>query len=112
VGEDFITVARAKGLAERRVILHHALRNAMLGVVTVAGVQAAQVVGGSVLVETIFAWPGMGRLLFDAVAARDYPVLLAVLLVASIAVIAVNLVTDVCYGLLDPRIRHGVGATV
>jgi peptide/nickel transport system permease protein len=84
----------------------HALRNAMLGVATIAGMQLGQILGGSVLVETIFAWPGMGRLLFEAVFQRDYPVLLGVLLLSSVAVIVMNVVTDLVYGVLDPRIRH------
>ena len=107
ISQDYVVVARAKGLSERRVILHHALRNALLGVVTMAGMQMAQMVGGSVLVETVFAWPGMGRLLFEAVAQRDYPVLLGGLLVSSVAVVVMNLLTDVAYGFLDPRVRAG-----
>jgi peptide/nickel transport system permease protein len=108
--QEFITVARAKGLAEWRVVGYHGLRNALLGVVTMVGMQMAQLVGGSVVVETIFAWPGMGRLVFEAVAQRDYPMLLGVLLVSSLTVVVMNLVTDVAYGLLDPRVRHGARA--
>jgi peptide/nickel transport system permease protein len=104
LSRDFIVVARAKGLHEARVIYRHALRNAVLGVATIAGIQIGQIVGGSVVVETIFAWPGMGRLLFEAVFQRDYPVLLGVLLVSSFVVIIMNMVTDVIYRLLDPRI--------
>jgi peptide/nickel transport system permease protein len=106
LSHDFIVVARAKGLSERSVVYRHALRNAMLGVATIAGMQLGQILGGSVLVETIFAWPGMGRLLFEAVFQRDYPVLLGVLLLSSVAVIVMNVVTDLVYGVLDPRIRH------
>lgn len=106
LGQDFIFVARAKGLSEPRVIYRHALRNALLGVATIAGMQIGQIVGGSVVVETIFAWPGMGRLIFEAVFQRDYPVLLGVLFMASIVVIAMNMVTDIIYGVLDPRIRY------
>ncbi len=105
--QEFVVVARAKGLSERRILWRHVLRNAVLGVTTMAGMQISQMLGGSVLVETIFAWPGMGRLLFDAVTARDYPVLLGVLLVSSVVVVVVNVLTDAVYCLLDPRIVHG-----
>ena len=77
---------------------------------TIVGMQMAQLVGSSVVVETIFAWPGMGRLVFEAVAERDYPMLLGVLLVSSLTVVVMNLVTDVAYGVLDPRVRHGARA--
>jgi peptide/nickel transport system permease protein len=106
LGQDFILVARAKGLSEQRVIYQHALRNAVLGVTTMAGMQIGQIVGGSVVVETIFAWPGMGRLLFEAVFQRDYPVLLGILAISSTVVIVMNMVTDVIYGILDSRIRY------
>jgi peptide/nickel transport system permease protein len=105
--QDFVTVARAKGLGERRVVYRHVLRNALLGVTTLAGLQVSQMIGGSVLIETVFAWPGMGRLLFDSVVQRDYPVLLGVLVVSTLVVIVINLVTDLAYGFLDPRIRLG-----
>jgi peptide/nickel transport system permease protein len=106
LGQDFILVARAKGLSEQRVIYQQALRNAVLGVTTMAGMQIGQIVGGSVVVETIFAWPGMGRLLFEAVFQRDYPVLLGILAISSTVVIVMNMVTDVIYGILDSRIRY------
>jgi peptide/nickel transport system permease protein len=106
LGQDFILVARAKGLSEQRVIYQHALRNAVLGVTTMAGMQIGQIVGGSVVVETIFAWPGMGRLLFEAVFQRDYPMLLGILAISSTVVIVMNMVTDVIYSILDSRIRY------
>ena len=106
LGQDFVRTARAKGLAEARILVTHALRNALLPVVTVAGIQLGQVLAGAILVETVFSWPGMGRLAFESILRRDYPLLLGILLFSSAAVIAVNFVTDVCYGLLDPRIRH------
>jgi peptide/nickel transport system permease protein len=110
LNQEFITVARAKGLGDRPIIYRHALRNGLLGVTTIAGMQMGQLVGGSVVVETIFAWPGMGRLVFEAVAQRDYPMLLGALFVASITVVVMNLVTDVAYGMLDPRVRAAARA--
>ncbi|MCC7272727.1 MAG: ABC transporter permease [Alphaproteobacteria bacterium] len=103
---DFITTARAKGLSETRVGMVHAARNALLPVVTLAGVQIGHVLGGSILVETVFGWPGLGRLVFDALLQRDLPLLLGILLVSSVVVVAVNLAVDLVYGLLDPRIVH------
>ncbi len=106
LGSDFVRTARAKGLGEGRVVVIHALRNALLPVVTVAGIQLGQVVAGAVLIETVFSWPGMGRLAFESILRRDYPLLLGILLFSSLAVIAANFVTDVLYAVLDPRIRH------
>ncbi len=104
---DFITTARAKGLLERDVYRRHALRNALLPVVTAAGYTVGFLLAGSVLVETVFAYPGMGRLLYQALIARDFPLMLGVLIVVSVAVILANLVTDLVYGKIDPRIRMG-----
>ena len=103
---DFVRTARAKGVAERRVVAVHALRNALLPVLTVAGIQLGQVLAGTVLVETVFSWPGMGRLAFESILRRDYPLLLGILFFSSLAVIALNLLVDLVYGLLDPRIHH------
>jgi peptide/nickel transport system permease protein len=83
----------------------HILRNALLPVITFAGIQAGQLIGGSILVETVFAWPGIGRLAFDALLARDYPVLLGVFLCTSVLVIAFNLITDLLYVVIDPRVE-------
>jgi ABC-type dipeptide/oligopeptide/nickel transport system permease component len=102
---DFITTARAKGLEERDVYRRHALRNALLPVVTTAGYTVGFLLAGSVLVETVFAYPGMGRLLYQALIARDFPLMLGILIVVSIAVIVANLITDLIYGKIDPRIR-------
>jgi peptide/nickel transport system permease protein len=102
---DFITTARAKGLREREIYRRHALRNALLPVVTAAGYTVGFLLAGSVLVETVFAYPGMGRLLYQALIARDFPLMLGVLIVVSVAVILANLVTDLIYGKVDPRIR-------
>ncbi|WP_343315164.1 ABC transporter permease [Brucella sp. BE17] len=102
--EDHVRTARAKGLTEGKILRRHMLRNAAVPVVTFAGLQAGALIGGSVVVETVFSWPGLGRLTFDAVTARDYPVLLGLFLVMSILVIAVNLLTDLLHRLIDPRI--------
>lgn len=103
---DFVRTGRAKGLSEARLVLVHALRNALLPVVTVAGIQLGQVLAGAILVETVFSWPGMGRLALDSILRRDYPLLLGIMLFSSMTVILFNLLTDVCYGVLDPRIRY------
>ena len=105
LGSDFIRTARAKGLTERVVLYKHALRNALLPVVTVLGLQFGNVMAGAILVETVFNWPGLGRLAFDSVLRRDYPTILGVLLFASIGVVIMNLLTDLCYRLIDPRIK-------
>lgn len=102
--QDYVKTARAKGVSEGRIVTRHMLRNAMLPVITIAGVQAGTLVGGSIVVETVFAWPGLGRLTFEAVLQRDYPVLLGIFLVLSVLVILFNLVTDLLYRLVDPRI--------
>ena len=105
--EDYIRTARAKGLAERRIVWRHALRNALLPVITFAGIQAGQLIGGSILVETVFAWPGIGRLAFEALLARDYAVLLGVFFCTSVIVVLFNLMTDLLYALIDPRVEVG-----
>jgi peptide/nickel transport system permease protein len=103
---DFITTARAKGVPERRVAWSHAARNALLPVVTLAGLQFGHLLGGSVLVETVFGWPGLGRLVFDSLLQRDLNLLLGLLFVSSVVVVLANLAADLTYGLLDPRIVH------
>jgi len=107
LGENFITAARAKGLGERRVVYGHALRNALLPIVTVVGSDFGMLLSGAVLVETVFAWPGMGRLMIDSVAMRDYPVLMGLFLMVSVTVVVVNFITDLAYSVLDPRISYG-----
>ncbi len=106
LNEDYVRTARAKGLAERRVVLLHGLRNAMLPVVTVAGLQVSRLLGGAVVIETVFALPGFGRYGVDAIFIRDYPVVQAVVLVTAVIVVLTNLFTDLLYGVLDPRIRY------
>ena len=104
--QEFITTARAKGLSEARVGLVHAASNALLPVVTLAGVQIGHLLGGSILVETVFGWPGLGRLVFDALLQRDLNLLLGILFVSSVLVVLINLAVDLLYGFLDPRIVH------
>jgi peptide/nickel transport system permease protein len=104
-GADFIKTARAKGLSEGVIARRHVARNALLPVVTLAGLQAGQLVGGAVLTETVFAWPGIGRLMFEALTQRDYGVLLGVFFVSSAMVVVLNLVTEVIYRAVDPRIE-------
>ena len=105
LGADFIRTARAKGLAERFVLYKHALRNAVLPVITVLGLQFGNVMAGAILVETVFNWPGLGRLAFEAVLHRDYPTVLGVLLFSSVVVLVMNQLTDLAYRLVDPRIK-------
>jgi peptide/nickel transport system permease protein len=105
VGQDYVRTARAKGLPERRVVLVHALRNALLPLVTLFGLSFPFLLTGAVLVETVFAWPGMGKLAADAIFRRDYPVVLATAMTASAMVVLGNLVADVLYAVADPRIR-------
>jgi peptide/nickel transport system permease protein len=107
LGADYIRTARAKGLNERKVTFHHALRNAVLPILTIAGLQFGNLISGALLVETVFNWPGIGRLAFDSVLRRDYPTLLGVLFFASAVVVIANLLTDLSYRYADPRIRTG-----
>jgi peptide/nickel transport system permease protein len=102
---QYIMVARAKGLSERKVLYKHALRNCAIPLITYLGLQFGGLLGGVVVVERVFNWPGMGSLAFDAVSARDYPVLQSVIMVLSLLIVSVNLLVDIAYGLVDPRIR-------
>ena len=103
--EDYIRTARAKGLSPARVVLHHGLRNALIPVLTVLGLQVGSLLGGAVLTETIFSWPGIGKWLIDAIARRDYPVVQAGILISALTFIGVNLVVDLLYGVVNPRLR-------
>jgi peptide/nickel transport system permease protein len=103
--QDYVKTARAKGLSSGLIVRRHLLPNAVLPVITLAGVQAGHLIGGSILVETVFAWPGIGRLAFEALLQRDYNVLLGVFILTSALVIVVNLLTDLLYGVIDPRIE-------
>jgi ABC-type dipeptide/oligopeptide/nickel transport system permease component len=106
LGQEYVNVARGKGLVERTVVYRHALRNAMLPVVTLFGLNLGALPAGFVLVETVFGWPGLGRLTFDAIASRDYPLISGMFIFISEVVILANLLTDCLYGLIDPRIRY------
>ncbi len=105
LGEDYITTARAKGLKESAVLKNHALRNALLPVVTITGLNLAFAIGGVIEAETVFSWPGVGRLLYDAVMKRDYPLLQGVFLLFAVAVVLANFVVDIVYGFIDPRVK-------
>lgn len=106
MGEDFIRTAKAKGLSPRRVLFKHVARNAIIPVVTVLALRAGFAFGGTVIIETVFSYPGLGRLVFDAVSGRDYPVMQATFLVFTLAVLVANLIADLIYPRLDPRARY------
>jgi len=105
LGQEYIRVARAKGLQERTVLFRHAMRNAAIPVVTLVALELGVLLSGAVIVETIFAWPGIGRLAIDAIVARDFPVVQAIVFFASVIYVAINLLTDLLYTVIDPRIR-------
>ncbi|MDO4625717.1 MAG: ABC transporter permease subunit [Pasteurellaceae bacterium] len=106
LGEDYIRTAKAKGLNTTRIVIVHALRNALIPVVTVVGLIVGQLLSGAVLTETIFSWPGIGKWVIDAINARDYPVLQGSVLIIATIIILVNLAVDLFYGIVNPRIRH------
>ena len=108
----YVKTARAKGVRERSVIFVHALRNATLPVITVAGDQAAGIVNGAVIVETVFGFPGVGKLMIDAITQRDFAIIQAAILVTAIAIFVMNILIDLAYAVLDPRIRHSVSAGI
>lgn len=106
LGEDYIRTARAKGLSKRKIIVKHALRNALIPVITVMGLQVGLLLGGAILTETIFAWPGVGKWLIESIGRRDYPVVQGGLLLIATIIILVNLLVDLMYGVVNPRVRH------
>ena len=106
IDRDYITLARTKGLTERTVILKHAFRNAMIPIITILGLRIGTLLAGSVLVETIFAWPGVGRLIIQSISVSDYPVVQAAILLIATTVVLANLLTDLVYMLIDPRVRY------
>ncbi len=106
LGQDYVRTARAKGLREKTVIGVHALRNALLPVVTIIGAYIPNVLSGAVFTESIFAWPGMGRLFIDGVDSREYPLIMGITLILAVLILAANLLTDVAYAVIDPRIRY------
>jgi peptide/nickel transport system permease protein len=109
LGDDYVRTARAKGLAQSSVVWRHALRNALVPVATVLGLQFGRLLGGAVITESVFSWPGLGRLIRDSIGNRDYAVVQACLLLLVLLFIVINLMTDIAYGALDPRIRLGAG---
>jgi peptide/nickel transport system permease protein len=106
LAQDYVRTARAKGLLESRIVIGHALRNAMVPIATIIGSYIPALIAGAVFIETIFSWPGMGRLFVDSVNYRDYPVIMGLTLVLAIIILLANLLTDVAYALIDPRIRY------
>ena len=106
LGQDYITTARAKGLKDRAILLRHGFRNALITIVTLIGLSLPALVGGSIIVEHIFAWPGMGQMAIAAINQRDYPILMGVALIASLVVLFSNLLADIAYAIVDPRIRY------
>jgi peptide/nickel transport system permease protein len=108
--DDYVRTARAKGLAENGVVWHHALRNALVPVATILGLQFGRLLGGAVITESVFSWPGVGRLIRDSIGNRDYAVVQACLLLLVLVFVVINLLTDITYGILDPRIRLNRGS--
>jgi peptide/nickel transport system permease protein len=106
LGQDYIRTARAKGVVERAVVLRHGLKNALIPIVTVVGVQAGYLLGGAVLTETVFAWPGVGTLMVQGILARDFPLVQGCVLVVALSFVVINLAVDLLYAWLDPRIRY------
>jgi peptide/nickel transport system permease protein len=106
LGQDYVRTARAKGAPFRRVVFRHALRNALLPVMTVIGLQFGALLGGAVVTETVFAWPGVGRLLVDSIFFRDYPVVQGLVLMFGTTFVLINLLVDVLYAYVDPRIHY------
>ncbi|HET9537566.1 MAG TPA: ABC transporter permease [Mesorhizobium sp.] len=108
---DFVLAAKVRGISRRRIVLRHVARNALLPLITMLGLQSASMLGGSVVIETVFSVPGLGRLAQEAVAGRDTPLLLGIILVSAVLVIVINLIVDILYGVLDPRVGSGEAAT-
>jgi peptide/nickel transport system permease protein len=103
---EYITFARSKGVSESAIVWRHALHNAVLPVVTVVGLNFRTLIAGAVLTETVFAWPGLGRLTFESIVARDYPVLMGIFAAIGLTVVVGNILTDIAYSTLDPRVRY------
>ena len=106
IWQDYVTVARAKGLRERSVIFRHALRNVLIPIVTIVAIEVPGLFGGTVIIEQIFAWPGMGTLAITSVLVRDYPVIMGITLIGAVMIVLSNLLADVMYAVIDPRIRY------
>jgi len=105
IHQDYIRTARAKGASERVVLIRHAIRNALLPMITVAGLQLPTLLSGALVTETVFTWPGMGRLFLDSLSYRDYPVVMGVLMLSAVLVLIGNMLADILYAVADPRIR-------
>jgi peptide/nickel transport system permease protein len=105
LGQDYMTTARSKGLSPRRIVLRHGLHNALIPLVTVVALQIPVLFAGSVIIEQIFSWPGIGRMALDAILARNYPILLGFVMIIAVLVLLCNLIADICYAIIDPRIR-------
>jgi len=103
--EDYVTTARAKGLSERSVLWNHVVRNALIPIITVVGLELGTLLSGSIIVETVFAWPGAGSLLISAITSRDYPLITGTVLMYTMAFVIINFIIDVLYAAIDPRIR-------
>jgi peptide/nickel transport system permease protein len=106
MGEDFIRTARSKGVSERVVIIQHALRNSLLPVVTILGLRIGRIIGGAIIIEVMFAIPGIGQMSVTALTKADYPVIMAITMISSLTIIIANLLTDLAYSYIDPRIRY------
>ena len=106
IRQDYVRTAAAKGVPRKAVILRHAFRNALIPTITVLGIQMSQLLGGSVVVETVFAWPGVGRLMIDSISSRDTPMVLGCIVLLTILFSVLNLVIDLCYAVADPRIKY------
>jgi len=105
VNQDYVRTARAKGVPERAVLVHHTIRNALLPMITIAGLQLPTLLSGALVTETVFTWPGMGRLFLDSIGYRDYPVVMGILMFSAMLVLIGNLLADLLYAVSDPRIR-------
>ena len=103
---DYLRTAKAKGLPRRTIIVKHALRNALIPIVTLLSLNIAFIIGGAIITESIFGWPGIGRLYLGAIQAVDYPTIMAVVMAIGIGVVVMNIVADILYGVLDPRVRY------
>lgn len=104
--EDYVRTARSKGLKERVVIIKHVLRNSLIPVVTYLGMEIPLLIGGAVVTEQVFSWPGIGNLMIKSIDSRDYPVVMGITVLVAVAVLVFNILTDLIYGILDPRIRY------
>ena len=106
LGSEYVKLARIKGVSERLVVWKHALRNAIIPLLTAAGITFATIITGAIIIETVFAWPGIGRMLYEAVLTRDFPIVQGITLLVAVVVLTVNLIVDILYAYVDPRIRY------